>query len=40
MERIVGGGGFAPLAGMPEVCELQKMYFLPKPEARLSEEVG
>ncbi|NOI92708.1 GNAT family N-acetyltransferase [Vibrio splendidus] len=28
--KVVGGGGFAPLAGMPEVCELQKMYFLPK----------
>ncbi|MEZ8259367.1 GNAT family N-acetyltransferase [Vibrio cyclitrophicus] len=27
--KVVGGGGFAPLAGMPEVCELQKMYFLP-----------
>lgn len=26
--KIVGGGGFAPLAGKPEVCELQKMYFL------------
>ncbi|WP_261882130.1 bifunctional helix-turn-helix transcriptional regulator/GNAT family N-acetyltransferase [Vibrio pelagius] len=26
--QIVGGGGFAPLAGKPEVCELQKMYFL------------
>ena len=28
--EIVGGGGFAPLAGKPEVCELQKMYFLPQ----------
>jgi len=28
--KVVGGGGFAPLAGMPEVCELQKMYFLPE----------
>lgn len=28
---IVGGGGFAPLAGGdPEVCELRKMYFLPE----------
>lgn len=26
--EIVGGGGFAPLAGEPNVCELQKMYFL------------
>ncbi|MED5502912.1 MAG: bifunctional helix-turn-helix transcriptional regulator/GNAT family N-acetyltransferase [Pseudomonadota bacterium] len=29
-EEIVGGGGFAPLAGEPNVCELQKMYFLPQ----------
>lgn len=28
--EIVGGGGFAPLAGEPSVCELQKMYFLPQ----------
>lgn len=28
--EIVGGGGFAPLAGEPKVCELQKMYFLPQ----------
>ncbi|NAZ55152.1 GNAT family N-acetyltransferase [Vibrio toranzoniae] len=28
--KVVGGGGFAPLAGMTEVCELQKMYFLPE----------
>ncbi|EMD1178132.1 GNAT family N-acetyltransferase [Vibrio harveyi] len=28
--EIVGGGGFAPLAGEPNVCELQKMYFLPQ----------
>ncbi len=28
--QIVGGGGFAPLAGEPNVCELQKMYFLPQ----------
>ncbi|GAL07072.1 GNAT family N-acetyltransferase [Photobacterium aphoticum] len=27
--RILGGGGIAPLAGEPGVCELQKMYFLP-----------
>jgi len=26
---ILGGGGIAPLAGAPDVCELQKMYFLP-----------
>lgn len=28
--EIVGGGGFAPLTGEPNVCELQKMYFLPQ----------
>ena len=28
--ELVGGGGFAPLAGEPNVCELQKMYFLPQ----------
>ncbi|MCU1794528.1 GNAT family N-acetyltransferase [Pectobacterium polaris] len=28
--RVVGGGGIAPLvAGEEDVCELQKMYFLP-----------
>ncbi len=28
---VVGGGGFAPLVGGdPEVCELRKMYFLPR----------
>ncbi|MDZ7279612.1 GNAT family N-acetyltransferase [Pantoea eucrina] len=28
---VVGGGGIAPLAcGAPDVCELQKMYFLPQ----------
>lgn len=27
-EQIVAGAGIAPLAGMPEVCELQKMYML------------
>ena len=25
---VVGGAGIAPLAGKPEVCELQKMYIL------------
>ena len=30
-ERIIGCAGIAPLAnGAPEVCELQKMYFLPE----------
>jgi putative acetyltransferase len=28
--KIVGGGGFSPLSGEPDVCELQKMYFLPQ----------
>lgn len=29
--RLVGGGGFAPLAGAdPDLCELRKMYFLPE----------
>lgn len=29
--RIVGGAGIAPLEkGDPEICELQKMYFLPE----------
>lgn len=28
---VVGGGGVAPLAhGEPDICELRKMYFLPK----------
>ena len=32
-ERVVGGGGFAALAGAPakdRLCELRKMYFLPE----------
>ena len=30
-DRLVGGGGYAPLAGAdPGVCELQKMYFYPE----------
>ncbi len=29
--RVLGGGGIAPLHnGDPDVCELRKMYFLPK----------
>lgn len=29
--KIIGSAGIAPLAnGAPEVCELQKMYFLPQ----------
>lgn len=28
--KVVGGGGIAPLAcSAPDICELQKMYFLP-----------
>ena len=28
---VIGGAGIAPLAGeSPEICELQKMYFLPQ----------
>lgn len=29
-DRILGGGGIAPLKGLPEVLEIQKMYFLPE----------
>lgn len=29
--EVMGGGGIAPLAGgEPDICELQKMYFLPQ----------
>ena len=28
--RVVGGAGIGPLAGEPDVCELQKMYCLPE----------
>ena len=29
--KVIGGAGIAPLAGeAPEICELQKMYFLPE----------
>jgi putative acetyltransferase len=31
--RVAGGGGFGPLAGLPDTartCELRKMYFLPE----------
>lgn len=29
--KVVGGGGVAPLAcSAPDICELQKMYFLPE----------
>lgn len=34
-DRVVGGGGIAPLAGAdPSVCELKKMYFLPEARGR------
>lgn len=33
--RIIGGAGIAPLIGLEEeVCELQKMYFLPEARGR------
>lgn len=28
--KVVGGAGIAPLAGKPNIAELQKMYFLPE----------
>jgi putative acetyltransferase len=28
--RVLGGGGIAPLTGETAVCELRKMYFLPE----------
>ncbi|MBZ6408985.1 MAG: GNAT family N-acetyltransferase, partial [Kalamiella piersonii] len=29
--KVMGGGGIAPLAcSAPDICELQKMYFLPE----------
>lgn len=33
-KRILGGGGVAPLAGEENICELQKMYFLPELRGR------
>jgi len=33
--KVVGGGGIAPLAcSAPDICELQKMYFLPQVRGR------
>ncbi|QHM76955.1 hypothetical protein C7M52_02942 [Mixta theicola] len=33
--RIVGGGGIAPLqCSAPDICELQKMYFMPQLRGR------
>lgn len=28
--KIIGGAGIGPLPNEPEICELQKMYFLPE----------
>lgn len=33
-DRIIGCAGIGPLPGEPEVCELQKMYFLPEARGR------
>ncbi len=33
-EKIIGCAGIAPLPGEEEVCELQKMYFLPEARGR------
>lgn len=33
-EKILGSAGIGPLPGEPEVCELQKMYFLPEARGR------
>lgn len=33
-DRIIGSAGIGPLPGEPEVCELQKMYFLPEARGR------
>lgn len=34
-EKIIGGAGIAPLTGAEEnICELQKMYFLPEARGR------
>lgn len=33
--KIIGGAGIAPLEGAdPDICELQKMYFLPEARGR------
>ena len=32
--KIIGCAGIGPLPGEPEVCELQKMYFLPTARGR------
>jgi len=34
-DRVIGGGGIAPLAGgEPDTCELRKMYYLPVARGR------
>lgn len=33
-EKIIGCAGIGPLPGEPEICELQKMYFLPEARGR------
>lgn len=33
-DKIIGCAGIAPLSGEPEICELQKMYFLPEARGR------
>jgi len=33
-DKIIGSAGIGPLPGEPEVCELQKMYFLPEARGR------
>lgn len=32
--KIIGCAGIGPLPGEPEICELQKMYFLPEARGR------
>lgn len=39
--EVVGGGGVAPLAcSEPDICELQKMYFMTSARGRAGEEAG
>ncbi|WP_311195893.1 GNAT family N-acetyltransferase [Antarcticibacterium sp. 1MA-6-2] len=33
-DKILGCAGIAPLPGEPDICELQKMYFLPEARGR------
>ncbi len=40
-EEVVGGGGVAPLAcSEPDICELQKMYFMTSARGGAGEEAG